>query len=1254
MRHTAAQPIDRLARLVVTPHPLTLHGQTSVAVMMAEGESLASVLFSAGVDDGWIVELDGLQVPALMWGRTRVKHGVMIECRRAVHNNSTLRMAAFVVLAVYAPQVAASYGLTGATAALVTSGVMIAGSVVINSVLPPSMPSMMQAASNNTQPTYSLSGGRNGARLWEPVSLILGSPYCVPDLAAQPYTYFSGEDQYLKQTFNVGVNCASISALRIGQTGIEDYQGVATYYKGFSDIADTGLPVDSVDTIAGGLLDAPSGTGPWVQRTTSVGTIQIGIDLEMNLFGVNSSSGAYESKSVELQAEYCIAGTNNWVAIPLGVGVPGTTYQEKYQSGTKTEYQYTNDDGQGAYPVEVPVYSWRTVSYPSGKLVYSNATSKPLRVGVLLSVPSNQYDIRIRKITKNDTASSSQNTSTWTQLKSFQVDTGSYSGQSLVSLNIKATGQLTGSLDQFNLVATAHSMPYWNGSSWVTATSPSNGLSNPGAQILRLARGIYDTNSKLIAGLGWADSRIDIESLKAFMVWCASKGFKFDAVIQQTMSIGDLLEAIAYAGMGSISWSGGKLGVQWLADDAPVEGIINMGNIKARSFSVAYAAGDRADEIEYGFFDEAANHQWNSLRVQSPAVSVPTNTARLSNMGITSEAHAAILARHAMAQNIYMGKSITFDQDLEFLTYKRGTVLALSHDMTQWGYSGRVQGAVNSSGAVTLTLDDAIPAPASGSAYIGLRLVGESQYRIFTVAAFTGNVRAVTLTGAWPSGVPLPGANGQPMDALWIYDFKATPGQKVVVTKIEPSDNQGGAKVTVSPLPDEFWTYIKTGAYTPPPNRSLLKLPTVTSAVVGEVLKRQGNTFYTELTVQFAVDTNYSHVQVWGSVGGAPLTVLGNTIGSAFTWPGGLDETWNLELVPFDDLGRRGALRRVSYTVVGLKAKPDDVINFSVNKTTLSWSPVTNVDLAGYVIKFNYGQNTWWNTATPLHSGLVTEMPYDMVNKPSGLVTLLIKAVDTTGNESQNAAVITMNLGDAIVDNLLLEWAHHTTWPATKTNSTVVSGQLVANQTDLFYGQDEMPFYGVDTYVFYDTSTSMPMKYEFSVIPPSVGVLKLLYTFECSNYLIEYKRFNSDAFYGIDPSYFYGDSSAVFYGDDSGWQVWPGELNVDPTFGEIEFRVTTNGGAGIDKLITLSAVLDVPDINIQLDDVVISSSGTRLNLGRTVNAVKNIQITVQSDGNGGVSAIVLDKNATLGPLVRVINSSATPVTGKVDVVIQAY
>jgi hypothetical protein len=339
-----------------------------------------------------------------------------------------------------------------------------------------------------------------------------------------------------------------------------------------------------------------------------------------------------------------------------------------------------------------------------------------------------------------------------------------------------------------------------------------------------------------------------------------------------------------------------------------------------------------------------------------------------------------------------------------------------------------------------------------------------------------------------------------------------------------------GAQVTVVPLPDEFWPFVNSGAYTPPPNRSLLSVtPAISNLRVNEVLRRQGNTWYTDLSVDFDSVAATSNVQVWGARGDGPLELLGTTTSRSFSWVGGLSETWALELRPFGSLFR-GTPQRIGYTVQGLSVPPPDVQVFTINGSVLSWTPVEAIDLAGYKIRFHYGQNTWWPTAADLHDGLITETPYTLVNRPTGTVTLLIKAVDTTGNESTNAAVITVNLGDALVDNIVNTWPQHTTWPGIKTNASVVGGQLVASAADLFYGADEEPFYGMDTSPFYALSQSQSMRYEWDVISNGPGRLTLSHSIVASSYTIEYARDNAEAFYGIGGDFFYGPDADPFYG----------------------------------------------------------------------------------------------------------------------------
>lgn len=1055
---------DELA-LVVTPHPMTTQGQRvydAVAAELVPGETLAVFLDRHGVQAGgqWVVSLGGIEVHELMWDRVRPKPGHLIEARRVAHRD-VLALVATVALGYFTFGLGGmagagasglwGTGLTGAAGWIAAGVTYLAGAMVINKLLGPKPLEDVQRAQNLVSPTYSLSGGRNQARAFEPMPLVLGQPYCVPDLAAQPYNTFVGEYQYLLQILHAGLNCASLSNLRIGQSDLSYYQGVSLSYDGFGSSTPGVLAVwAALDTVAGGLLDAPSGWGPQVVRTSSINTSGLAVDIEGSLYSVNQTNGAYENLSVDIGIYYREVGSGTWLPFLTAGAI----------------------------------------------LTIVSGTTKPLRLTYSRGVPAGQWEVMMQKVTANVTAANQTNVVQWTALKSYQMDYGDYAGQSRVGLKIQASGQLNGGLNEVNWVATMMPCPYWDGSAWVTATTRANGLSNPGALILLLARGVYDYNGRLIAGLGFADSQIDIESLKLFMVRCAAKGFTFDYFLQETTSIGDLLNAIAAAGMGSISWHPGTLSVIWFSESDPVESVLNMGAMKAKSFSVDYATQATADEIEFQYFDRDRGYSWKSVRVLAPAVISPTNTARQKLVGVTSEAHAAVLARFSMAQNIYQRKTVTCEVDLEHMTFRRGTVVALSHDVTQWGYGGRVKAAVNVSGTVTLTLDDVVPAVSPSGAtsrYIGLRLAGETQYRIFPIASFVGTSRNVTLATAWPGGVAVPGdsAGNPAWDALWIYDFKATPGQKMRVADITPQGNLGGARVSLVPESDEFWSFVWTGAYTPPPNTSLLlqTAPVVTDAVVTEMLKRQGNTFYTELTVTFAVTGRYDQTELWGAIGAGQKRLLDSTRGLRLSWQGGLSETWELELRPYSDI-HVGAPYSLSYDVVGVAeppppfdiftvfAQPDGTRQYNFGYLTHEAQPV---DWLGAEIRYVAGTVPLpdWDSMTLLQdlTTYYTSSPVELNAPLSGVYTFACKSIDTTGNES-SYLVRTVALPERRKGDVFEEYFEHLEgWTGTKTGCHVRGSTLEADDTVTW---DTLPATW-DDWTQWSTNPTSPITYETPV-----------------------------------------------------------------------------------------------------------------------------------------------------------------------------
>jgi hypothetical protein len=355
-----------------------------------------------------------------------------------------------------------------------------------------------------------------------------------------------------------------------------------------------------------------------------------------------------------------------------------------------------------------------------------------------------------------------------------------------------------------------------------------------------------------------------------------------------------------------------------------------------------------------------------------------------------------------------------------------------------------------------------------------------------------------------------------------------------------------------------------------------------------------------------------------------------------------------------NSIGVRGPWSTITHTVIGKTAPPPDVTTFTIDGSRLTWGQVAALDLAGYEIRFNYGVNTWWPTDALLQQGIITDSPYILSQKLQGVVTLLIKAVDTTGNYSVNPATIVVNLGIPTVSNLFVSWPEAPLFSSgVLTGGSVVGGTLQANALDLFFATAGEPMFSPDTDVFYPVGSYDTMVYSWSVTPTVLATLLLDFTIAASNYQIEYQRGDQGSFFGPALDYMFSPGTDPMFGTPLPWTVWPGSLNI-LTAEKISFRITTVGGATQGVVSVATPKLDVPDILESFNDLVISAGGTRLPLTKTYRVIENVQITVQADGNGGVTARIEDKNATLGPLIRVFNSAGTAVAGLVDIDIQGY
>ncbi|NBX77500.1 MAG: phage tail protein, partial [Proteobacteria bacterium] len=118
--------------------------------------------------------------------------------------NTVLALAVLVAAPYAGAALAGSLGVTSAIGtSLLTAGVALAGSALVNILVPPPSPTFAgvggYGGGSAPSPTYSLQAQGNQARLGEPIPVVYGRHIVYPDFAATPYAEYVGNDQFLFQ-----------------------------------------------------------------------------------------------------------------------------------------------------------------------------------------------------------------------------------------------------------------------------------------------------------------------------------------------------------------------------------------------------------------------------------------------------------------------------------------------------------------------------------------------------------------------------------------------------------------------------------------------------------------------------------------------------------------------------------------------------------------------------------------------------------------------------------------------------------------------------------------------------------------------------------------------------------------------------------------------------------------------------------------------------------------------------------------------
>lgn len=635
-----------------------------------------------------------------LWHAVRPKAGTQIVIR-VVPGDDVLRNVLTIAVTVgalalgqfYAPALAGSLlgiggsvtgGLTSALSAAITGSALIAGTLLINALIP---------VRNKGQdaPTYAIQGLRNQATPDGVVPCVLGFHRYAPVYAALPFTEAIGDDRYVTAAFCFGYGPLAIRNVRIGETPIERFKDVQMELReGRPGDERLGLYPRQVVEVALSIELKNSGpTGGPQSRFTAPDAASASIDITFpgGLGGFKKDGGTV-NVTVDHQIRYRRAGTDAWTATTVSV-------TNKNSGKPLTRTFPLNFPTRGRYEIEIT----RTTG----------------------DQPDDQSKASTQRISR----------SSWSAMRSYRPEYIINFDQPLAlgAVRIRASGQLNGTLDEFN-ADLFRICPDWDAATqtWITRETQ-----NPASSFRWALTG---------PAMRYPFSLDEVAALEDWHAFCVAKGLTYNRVHDYEASVLDVISDIAAAGRASPHDTGERWGVV-------IDRIIDTVTAHISPRNSWGFSGERAftkfpDAFRVSFLDETNGYAKADRIVPFPGFSGdPKVVEKLDLPGHTNPDMVWKETRRRQYELIHRPDTYTANQDFEALVVTRGDRAQLSHDVLDRAMvAARVKGIQDG----LVYLDEAVSfVPGQAYACRFRRADGSSLLR--TVTGY-GEARFFSLTGS--------------------------------------------------------------------------------------------------------------------------------------------------------------------------------------------------------------------------------------------------------------------------------------------------------------------------------------------------------------------------------------------------------------------------------------------------------------------------------------------------------------------------
>ena len=562
----------------------------------------------------------------------------------------TILMLTVMVAAPYlGGLIAGTIGVTSTIGiSLITAGVALVGTTLVNVLLPPPKPAAPSFGKGvpSPSPTYSLTAQGNQARLTQPIPVVYGRHRVYPDLAATPWAEYDGNEQYLHQLHCIGQGEHEVEQIRIEDTPIASFEEIET------ELVAPGGAVTLFETdvvtapeIAGqeliGVNDREAGEDGWVGPFTAnpAGTAATGIGIDVVMprgLYYAADDGSLEVRTVE------------W----------------------DVEARAVDDDG-------AATGGWIAVASES----VTAAENTPQRKSYRYTVTAGRYEVKVRRTNDKSGDARAGHVIHWGGLKAFLEDAPEFGGVTLLAVRMRATDNLSQRSARLVNVIVTRKLPVWD---------PVAGWSEPRAT--RSLASAFADAARAHYGAGLDDARIDLAALHALDAVWQSRGDRFDAVFDQSLTVWEALTRIARCGRALPFLQGGILRI---ARDAPRTlpvALFGPRNIVRGSFRVQYVmpGEDTADAVTVTYFLERTWTPDEVVAALPDSSAEGTEAASVDLFGCTGAEQAMREGLYMAAANRYRRRIVTFRTELEGLIPTYGDLIAITHDLPRWGQGGEV------------------------------------------------------------------------------------------------------------------------------------------------------------------------------------------------------------------------------------------------------------------------------------------------------------------------------------------------------------------------------------------------------------------------------------------------------------------------------------------------------------------------------------------------------------------------------------